>query len=120
RWLARRIGFLAPDAGERIAGASFRPEVEIHRFAGSALAVEARLKQFALEQKSMDFQSFCEESGLVGLPFAERDLRISGVALARAPASRWQAVLVSAVERARAARWLMSPRLVAVRQPVDA
>jgi hypothetical protein len=120
RWLARRVGFLGADAAQRIAAAELRPEDEVHRYALRALAIAARLEQFALDRKRADFEGLCTARGISGVAFLDRDLAVGGTTLAAVPTRRWQALLVAAVERARAAHWLIAPRLVAARHPVDA
>ena len=120
RTLARRVGFLRADAAAWIVAAALRSEVELRRYAVRAEAIAARLKQFALEEKPLDFKSFCLDQGIADVSFVDDDLEIAGLPLAAAPTRRWQTALCAALERDRAARWLIAPRLVAVRQPVDA
>jgi hypothetical protein len=120
RWLARKVGFLSADARTQIALATLRPAGVIGRYAARAVALEARLRSFALDERPMPFQAFCAEHGITGIPFLAGDLAVAGLPLVAAPLERWQPVLCAAVERSQAARWLLDPERAAVRPPVDA
>lgn len=106
RFLARRLGFLRRDAVAKLERAATREHDVLHSYARLAVAVEDRLKRFAIDGAPVDF---VREYGRLPLRLVSGDLGFDGLPLAAVEAARWQLALAAAVERASAARWLLAP-----------
>jgi hypothetical protein len=108
RFVAKRLGFLRHDAVARLQQASMRDYDVIHSYARVAIAVEDRLKRFAIDGEHIDF---VEEYGQLPVRLVSGDLAFDNVPLAAVAKDRWQLALAAAVERASASRWLLAPAL---------
>jgi hypothetical protein len=106
RALASRLGFLRPDARTKLERGAPRDPDEVVSKARAILAVEDRLRRFALDGRPIDFAN---EYGLVSVKLVGGDLGFDGLPLAATDERRWQLALAAAVERASAARWLVAP-----------
>ena len=106
----RAVGFLADDAEvER----RIRPRspAEIDWQQRRLLGIHWRLRDFRLRPEPLDFRAFAAKSWFGGfdadgIPVAEGDLSIGGVALAEAPADAVAHATSIAVERHRAINWI--------------
>jgi hypothetical protein len=108
RFIAQRLGFLRRDAVARLQRASMRDYDVIHSYARVAIAVEDRLKRFAIDGQHIDF---VEEYGRLPVRLVAGDLAFDKLPLAAVDKERWQLALAAAVERASASRWLLAPAL---------
>jgi Domain of unknown function (DUF4272) len=106
--VARSLGFLE-ERPVALESPRLRPAEELGWLVDLTFTLHWRLREFSLRKQPMDFVRFATEAWFGPLEteflaFADGDLAIDGVALARSP--RWREVMSIARERQQAANWL--------------
>lgn len=89
-----------------------RPTVELAGMASSLLTIHWRLVEWRVNPRPIDLESFVARASfgplsVAGVPLADGDLAIAGVAIAAAPPERVRLATSVARERHRAANWLL-------------
>lgn len=109
-----QLGFLTDEARRIIASHKLRSSAEIDTLAEKLFALHWRMATFARTQARMDFAAFARGEGsdlgpldLGDTPLVGGDLAIKGRPLFLADEADWRVVQNIAVERHRAANWLL-------------
>ncbi|MBK7585545.1 MAG: DUF4272 domain-containing protein [Myxococcales bacterium] len=109
---AEALGFLNEDVEDVMLHAQLRQRSDLIRLAEFYFALHWRLRHFALDARSMDFEAFASECAfgpleVRGMDFLAHDLAIDGRPLAMLDDRRRDECLGIARERQRAANWLV-------------
>lgn len=103
--------FLAENTLARADELQLRSPEELEQFGSTQTAIHWRLRDFSIRPEATDFRKFPEWSwyqpvDLSGLPFAEDDLAIHGLPIAKAPPAEVGLCSSIAHERHQAINWL--------------
>ncbi len=110
--VANSIGFMKPKAETALADPRIRAHSELQHFGDFIFSLHWRLRQFNLDHKPMDFRETAKTAWfgplvIDGMEFVDDDLAVRGVSLSSAEPNLVRACLSMAVERHRAANWLL-------------
>jgi hypothetical protein len=110
--VARMLGFLRPFENSVLAAPGLLPTTDIKQFADLAFAIHWRRREYHIRPEKMDFLSFSQTAWFGPLPIAESmliegDLKTLSVGIHAASEADRHLCLRVAIERQRAANWLI-------------
>jgi hypothetical protein len=110
--VARTLGFLEPPGESVLAAPVLLPSADIQQFADLAFAIHWRRREYTIQPEKMDFLSFSRTAWFGPLPVAESmliegDLKTLSVGIHTASEADRHLCLRIAIERQRAANWLI-------------
>lgn len=110
--VSEALGFRVPKEGTVLASPRLRTPEEISALSNRMFAVHWRLRDFNLSKRQMNFKSFSETAwfgplDIEGVRLIADDLAIGDAPIGSAKPNRFRECLSIAVERHRAANWLL-------------
>jgi Domain of unknown function (DUF4272) len=110
--VADHLGFMQDESSTALQDPQLRSPAELKRYADSMFSFHWRMRQYAIDQKPMNFVEYAKTCWfgaleLHGLRMVDNDLAIGDVAIGEAEERAWRECLSIAQERHLAANWLV-------------